>query len=611
MSMSSKESTPEAPATQENAQENTQEKALENASVDDRIRSKCGRGAIYASRCVQLNTLSEKRIRQMSSAIRAKPDWVAKSQNAEICERWKAEARAQSLTDLEVDYVFAELDFYVSLHGSDTNIVLGAVDGVWCSDSLVDKETTQALKGYAAILENVPARDKDFHPNSNDQVLNLIHPSLFPLIYNRSSVLSEPIASPLAALDLKSFGYFPVTPLNWSRALNPPANKDESDEDYSKRLVRAPIRKELPGGAQPNFYIPLSNIPYTSHKFCWLPAEFRVDSDGTTTIESYINNLHPREHAALYPTIGAIFSKFVPMLEQVVTDLVHSRSQRVVPDPYNWFKSETAEPEDYDADDYDERYEEWEESKTFIHPQPEPFVTPDRPTTPYCLRGRRLQAIVKMSNIELTPEKPEYDGGNWHVEAMANERIIATGIYYYDVENIAESSLKFRESVDEDISYEQNDRRGMNCAYGIYEDNNDDEIPLAQEIGHIDIKSGRCIVFPNIYQHQVSSFRLADPTKPGHRKILAFFFIDPATRIPSTEIVPPQQQSWWARSALSSGALSDLPLLVKEGILDQVDFPMSLEEAKKLRLELMAERSVSNVDATESLFNPPFYLCEH
>ncbi|KAJ2746285.1 hypothetical protein GGI20_001486 [Coemansia sp. BCRC 34301] len=599
MSMSSKESTPEAPAT------------CEDASVDGRIRSKCGRGAIYASRVVQLNTLSERRIRQMSSAIRAKPSWVEKSQNAKIRERWKAEAKAQNLTDLEVDYVFAELEFYASLHSSDPNIVLGAVDGVWCSDSLVDAETTQALKDYAAILENVPHREKDFHPNSNDQVLNLIHPSLFPLVYKRSSVLSEPIASPLAALELKSFGSFPATLLNWSRVLNPPPNKDETDEDYTKRLARMPMRHELPGGAQPNFYIPLARASFASEKFCWLPAEFRVDNDGTTAIESYINNLHPRKHAALYPTIGAIFSKFVPMLEQVVTDLVHPRSQRVVPDPYNWFRSEGEEPEDYDAEDYDERYEQWEEAKIFIDPQPEPFVVPDRPTTPYCLRGRRLQAIVKMSNIELTPEKPEYDGGNWHVEAMANERIIATGIYYYDVENIAESNLRFRESVDEDISYEQNDRRGMNCAYGIYEDNADDEVPLSQEIGQIEIKNGRCIVFPNIYQHQVSSFKLADPTKPGHRKILAFFFIDPATRIPSTEIVPPQQQSWWAESALSDGALKDLPLLVKEGILDNVDFPISLEEAKRLRLELMAERSVSNVGATESLFTPPFYLCEH
>ncbi|KAJ2459351.1 hypothetical protein GGF42_001519 [Coemansia sp. RSA 2424] len=194
---------------------------------------------------------------------------------------------------------------------------------------------------------------------------------------------------------------------------------------------------------------------------------------------------------------------------------------------------------------------------------------------------------------------------------MANERIIATGIYYYDVENTAESSLKFRESVDATFDYETNDQYGMECVYGVYDGGDDGMNDLLQEIGHVEIKSGRCIVFPNIYQHQVSSFRLADPTKPGHRKSLTFFFIDPATRIPSTEIVPPQQQSWWAESALSFSALSDLPLPVNEGTLNQVDFPMSLEEAKELRLELMAERSLSNVDATESLFNPSYYSYAH
>ncbi|KAJ2637259.1 hypothetical protein GGF44_002982, partial [Coemansia sp. RSA 1694] len=466
----------------------------------------------------ELNTLSEKRIRQMSSAIRAKPDWVTESQSAEVCERWKAVARAQSLTDLEVDYVFAELSFYSSLHGSDTSIVLSAVDGVWCSDSLVDKETAQALKDYAAILENVPARNKDFHPNSNDQVRNLIDPSLFPLIYKRSSVLSEPVASPLAALDLKSFGYFPVTLLNWSRALNPSANMGESDLDYLKGLVLASIGKEPPGGAQRNFHIPLSNTPYTSEKFCWLPSEFRVDSDGTTTIESYINNLHPRKHAALYPTIGAIFSKFVPMLEQVVTDLVHKRDPRVVADSHNWYKTDESDPEPDDTwtDDFDERYELWRENRVFLHPQPKQFVIPDRPTTPYCLRSRRLQATVEMSNIELTPEKPEYDGNDWRIEAMANERIIATGIYYYDVENIAESSLRFREKVGEDIDNEPDDWRGVGLAYGIKEEDGDeyDGVSLTQEIGHIEMKSGRCIVFPNIYQHQLFRLKLADEARP-------------------------------------------------------------------------------------------------
>ncbi|KAF3107456.1 hypothetical protein TWF569_007925 [Orbilia oligospora] len=47
------------------------------------------------------------------------------------------------------------------------------------------------------------------------------------------------------------------------------------------------------------------------------------------------------------------------------------------------------------------------------------------------LEGTIAHVIVKMANITLTPDKPEYTGGTWHMEAMENERIVSTGIYYY------------------------------------------------------------------------------------------------------------------------------------------------------------------------------------
>jgi hypothetical protein len=31
---------------------------------------------------------------------------------------------------------------------------------------------------------------------------------------------------------------------------------------------------------------------------------------------------------------------------------------------------------------------------------------------------RGLQVIVKLANIHLTPEKPRYEGGSWHVEGQ-------------------------------------------------------------------------------------------------------------------------------------------------------------------------------------------------
>ncbi|KAJ2119234.1 hypothetical protein IW147_006036 [Coemansia sp. RSA 720] len=524
---------------------------------------------------------------------------MTKMSSPEIRTRWTREAKEQGLTECEIDYVFDELNHYAALHVPGSSIKLSAVENVWVSDSLVDDDTTLELKRYVAVLEDVPEKDCDYHPNTNNQVVNLVHPSLFPLVYARSRFLSQPISSPAAAVDLSMFGQFPGTFKQWKEDIEK-VWKDETGKSIFY----------LPSTERPIFYMQSgSSKSLTSEKFCWLPTEFRVDDNGAVTIESYINNLHPVKNAAFYPTIARIFSKFVPMLEYVLTDVLFPRARRVDPDAYNWFWSNDSEP-DYNNSDYDDLYEEWKENRQFAEPQPDPFVAPVRQMTPYSLRGRRLQAIFKMSNICLTPEQPEYKGGSWHVEAMTNERIVATGIYYYDVENITESTLNFRESVEEYFDYEQYDHDGVNRAYGIFEDWYDDSVPLVQEIGNVQAKNGRCIVFPNIYQHQVSGFKLADPTKPGHRKILAFFFIDPTTRIPSTEIVPPQQREWWSETVMERGAMGRLPELVKEHIGKYVGFPISMAEAKELRLELMDERSTGNA-ASESLFIPYFYLCEH
>jgi hypothetical protein len=55
--------------------------------------------------------------------------------------------------------------------------------------------------------------------------------------------------------------------------------------------------------------------------------------------------------------------------------------------------------------------------------------------------------IVKYAEIVLTPEKPEYKGGVWHVEGTANEHIVASMVAYLQSENVSESRLHFRTMV--------------------------------------------------------------------------------------------------------------------------------------------------------------------
>ena len=57
------------------------------------------------------------------------------------------------------------------------------------------------------------------------------------------------------------------------------------------------------------------------------------------------------------------------------------------------------------------------------------------------LRNTHLQVIVKLAESVITPDQPESAGGVWHVEGMKNEHIVATGIYYWVMDNVTESHL--------------------------------------------------------------------------------------------------------------------------------------------------------------------------
>lgn len=196
------------------------------------------------------------------------------------------------------------------------------------------------------------------------------------------------------------------------------------------------------------------------------------------------------------------------------------------------------------------------------------------------------------------------------------------------------------------------------CFYGTDFQNNG---ACVQNYGTVDTRPGRLLAFPNVLQHRVSGFKLADPTKPGHRRFIALWLVDPHVRILSTANVPPQQRQWWADAAF--GAPTDsrqrmaavdklsaemVALLQEKGLhlpppppqsqsqqsqstgngdgremrlpaelLDLVrddlgDLPlMNLEEAKKHRLTLMAHRSTASDKVLGQLGATNYNFCEH
>ncbi|MZD04255.1 DUF4246 family protein [Streptomyces sp. SID5785] len=479
-------------------------------------------------------TLRELQMIRCSAHLREKPEWFAKKDDSGIVARWTAEALAQGLTEAQVRHVIDELAHYAALRDPRSGIEVSAVDGVWQSDTLIDTALHARLRAAVRVLEDVPDAEKDWHPGSGGQVLDLVHPSLFCLVNGVSGA---------------------------------PAHAWRNTADRY---------------AQYEF----------SERFQWLPTDVDVQDDGAAVFRSYVNNVHPERHSALNAVLPELFARMLPLFENVLTDLRHPRPARIEADPYGWYDSKPVYPSRSDAADaaahreavhaWETAHEHWWDNRRPVVPDAPRFTPPERPAdfARVDLRGRRLQVIVKLATIHLTPERPEYAGGSWHVEGMLNERIVSTGICYWDSENITESRLSFRTALD-DPEYEQNDDDGLREIYGL-----EDEDALNQALGSAATPGGRCLAFPNILQHRVGSFRLADPTRPGHRKILAFFLVDPSERIVSTSDVPPQQP--WSETST-----------------------MSLEEARDHREQLMQERKFFVDEHNEQLYEREFSLCEH
>lgn len=469
-----------------------------------------------------------------SAHIRAKPGWREKMNEAEIVATWAREARAQGLTEAQVRYVLAELRYYAALRDARTGAEVSVVDGVWQSDTLVDEALRSRLREAVRVLEEVPEAERDWHPGADGQVLDLVHPSLFCLV-------KEVSGGP-----------------EW--AWEDPTDRF-SKHEFSKR-------------------------------FQWLPTDVEVGQDGEVAFRSYVNNVHPELHGALASVLPELFARLRPLLENVLTDLRHPRPPRIQVDPFAWYEEKPRHPslsshgegESYAEarQAWREAFDDWWDNRRPLVPDAPEFIPPKplEASARVDLKGRRLQVIVKLATLHLTPEKPEYPGGSWHVEGMMNERIVSTGIYYWDSENITESRLGFRAALD-DPRYEQNDDNGLREVYGL-----EDEDALNQVRGWVATPAGRCLAFPNILQHRVDSFRLADPSRPGYRKILVFFLVDPSKKSVSTSDVPPQQP--WSETST-----------------------MTLTQAREYREQLMRERKYFVDEHNEQLYEREFSLCEH
>ncbi|KAJ5908750.1 hypothetical protein N7495_001432 [Penicillium taxi] len=232
-------------------------------------------------------------------------------------------------------------------------------------------------------------------------------------------------------------------------------------------------------------------------------------------------------------------------------------------------------------------------------------------------REQGLQIIVKMENIELSPQNSSYPGNDWQLDGQLNEHIVAIATFAYDVANITEPRIAFRQYTDlggrfyhyNEESWETSNfdlrnlparRRGKKFRerdalaeiLGFTWDDLDyitNSAPF-QNIGSVATPQGRLVTFPHVLEHQLAPFQLADPSLPGHYRSIKLYLVDPHYRICSTRNVPPQQHDWWADEVGKDLPSVGLPQELVNEILQYTDsWPMGMQEATEHRRELIKE----------------------
>ena len=274
-------------------------------------------------------------------------------------------------------------------------------------------------------------------------------------------------------------------------------------------------------------------------------------------------------------------------------------------------------------------------------------------------RDQGLQVLVEVRSIDLRPEVPAYapnaaeqegahtawaaekiaeavstnqavdleqvDGTDgWHLPGQLNEHIAAVAILTFDVENVTEPRVAFRQKIFHAgripiyRCHEFFDKpKDAPTHYNPFQDGpahlvgkENDVGPLAeilgiseriiypdngatydyQHIGSVATPQGRLVAFPNILEYRINPFRLVDDTKPGRYRWLTLYLVDPHYRVCSTRNVPPQQHAWWAEAVGCELAAAGLSQEIIDHIMQYTDnFPMGKDEAHWHREQLVQE----------------------
>jgi hypothetical protein len=172
---------------------------------------------------------------------------------------------------------------------------LDACASVAKSDKLVTSELHERLRNAFKKLKADHSASPDWHPSSSNMVEDLVHPSMYPLVYARSRVIKEEVVGVEDAVE-KWAGKGDIIKEDLMYA----GGDHERDRAYGVGSGTVPPQ-------------------YWSDTYQWLPANVAFQESGGVKLTSYINNLHPTKYPDIYRTIEQLVEASLPMWDQCLT----------------------------------------------------------------------------------------------------------------------------------------------------------------------------------------------------------------------------------------------------------------------------------------------------
>ncbi|RFU78799.1 hypothetical protein TARUN_3366 [Trichoderma arundinaceum] len=237
------------------------------------------------------------------------------------------------------------------------------------SDMLIQVGLRAELQKAFNKLKAGQGSKLNWRPNSNEQMLDLVHSSMYPLVYGRTGVLQDEVVGTTDAID------------KWA--------------GKGQRIAKetSPIHRDA------------DSLPASlwSDTYQWLPANVKFMEDGTVKFTSYINNLHPQKYPHIYRSIEKLIEAALPTWDQCLS-LSLERGTKM--------GAGRTEPR-FPKQDL--------KTRKPVHPSvPEfkdiEYAPRDTARLAHKFKKTGLQVVVKIASIELAPEKPEFPAEEWHVQ---------------------------------------------------------------------------------------------------------------------------------------------------------------------------------------------------